>query len=248
MRCQARILDRLFTFSNTKITYHTTKECGEIAVHKYSVDDGDSEMSLCGSCFRRSKTKKDNDSSWLGFFDCSYPPEAKVKGSRWYFWTLANCPPSAESSVADEDELCEAMAECNLVGVVGDVAEGDGAEGDGAEGDVAEGDVADGDGAEGDGAEGDVADGDVAEGDVAEGDVAGTVSDVGAAAKSMEESSDDDEELVEATPSVTAAEKITAKIAELQALVKASRTMPVKEHAKILKEIINLRTELKKAK
>jgi hypothetical protein len=42
------------------------------------------------------------------------------------------------------------------------------------------------------------------------------------------------------------ADKIKARIAELQAFVKGSRGMPVKEQAKILKEIINLRTQLKK--
>ena len=112
MNCQARVLDTIQTFPNTKITYHTTKECEDIAVYKYSVDDGDSEMNLCKDCFRRCLTKKTKNSTWLGFFDCSYPPDAKVKGSSWYFSILSNCHVSEE--LESEEELCHEMAKCSL--------------------------------------------------------------------------------------------------------------------------------------
>jgi hypothetical protein len=112
MNCQARVLDTIQTFPNTKITYHTTKECEDIAVYKYSVDDGDSEMNLCKDCFRRCLTKKTKNSTWLGFFDCSYPPDAKVKGSSWYFSILSNCQVSEE--LESEEELCDEMAKCSL--------------------------------------------------------------------------------------------------------------------------------------
>ena len=196
MRCQARVEDMLCTFPKMETTYHTTKQCEEVASHKYSVDDGDSEMLLCGGCFRSCLTKKNKGSSWLGFFDCSYPPDAKVKGSRWYFWTLSNSSSADDEDEDDEEEeqeeeekeeeekqekeeqeekeekqkeeeLCEKMAKCSL-------------------------------------------------------------------------SQEDTKSLV--------AHQINARIASLQALVKASRNMPVKEQAKVLKEIINLRTELKKNK
>lgn len=113
MSCQARVLDTLYTFPHNKITYHTTKECGDIAVYKYSVDDGDSEMKLCKDCFRRCLTKKTKNSSWLGFFDCSYPPDAKVKGSSWYYSILSTYTKSEEDD-SEQEELCEEMAKCNL--------------------------------------------------------------------------------------------------------------------------------------
>ena len=113
MSCQARVLDTLYTFPHNKITYHTTKECGDIAVYKYSVDDGDSEMNLCKDCFRRCLTKKTKNSSWLGFFDCSYPPDAKVKGSSWYYSILSTYTKSEEDD-SEQEELCEEMAKCNL--------------------------------------------------------------------------------------------------------------------------------------
>ena len=183
MRCQARVEDTLQTFPNTKTVYHTTKQCEEIASRKYPVDNGDSEMLLCGGCFRRCLTKKNKGSSWLGFFDCSYPPEAKVKGSRWYFWMLSNSQEDAESSEGAEDaeDLRDEMAKCSLSDNV----------------------------------------------------VEPEVQDVQEIQEVQEESVSD---------------KITARIASLKAFVKASRNMPVKEQAKILKEIINLRTELKKNK
>ena len=58
----------------------------------------------------------------------------------------------------------------------------------------------------------------------------------------QEEAQEEAQEVQEPSPT----EKIKARILALQAFVKASRGMPVKEQAKILKEIINLRTELKK--
>ena len=202
MRCQARVEDMLCTFPNTETAYHTTKQCEEVASHKYSVDDGDSEMLLCGGCFRRCLTKK-SGGSWLGFFDCSYPPDAKVKGSRWYFWTLSNSAstPVEEEEEAEEEEeeeeaeeaeeevLCDEMAKCSLS----------------------------------------------REEEEAEEEV--LCDEMAKCSLSREE---DKKALV--------ADQINARIASLQALVKASRNMPVKEQAKILKEIINLRTELKKNK
>lgn len=181
MSCQARVLNQELTFPNSNTTYHTTKECGEIATHKYSVDGGDASMSICGNCLRRCITKKSPNSNWYGFFDCAYPPEAKVKGSRWYFWQLHRDSQEEAEAVAPpqavmEDELPIPQASPEIVGYP-------------------------------------------------------------------------KEEEAEAP---SAKDLLTAQIAELQGRVKSSRnTMPVKEQAKILKQIMDIRlklVELKKNK
>jgi hypothetical protein len=205
MRCDARVEDALQTFPNTKIVYHTTKQCEEIASHKYSIDDGDSEMLLCGGCFRRCLTNKNKNTSWLGFFDCSYPPEAKVKGSNWYFWTLSNSTASSdddevvsdsdsdsdsydeEEEESDAEDLCNEMTKCSLQEVVQGEEE------------------------------------------------------------VQEEVQEEEEVVQEEVQKLSVADEIRARIASLEAFVKTSRSsMPVKEQVKILKVIINLRTELKK--
>ena len=201
MRCQARVEDMLCTFPKMETTYHTTKQCEEVASHKYSVDDGDSEMLLCGGCFRSCLTKKNKGSSWLGFFDCSYPPDAKVKGSRWYFWTLSNSSSADDEDEEDEEEEQEEEEEEQEEEEKGEKEEEQ--------------------------------------------------------EKQEEKEEKQKEELCEKMAKCSlsqedtkslVAHQINARIASLQALVKASRNMPVKEQAKVLKEIINLRTELKKNK
>jgi hypothetical protein len=198
MRCNARVEDMPCTFPNSEIVYHTTKQCEEIASHKYSVDDGDSEMLLCGGCFRRCLTKKNKISSWLGFFDCSYPPDAKVKGSSWYFWTLSNPLPEEEE---EEEEVVEEKEEV--------VAEKEEKE------EVVE----------------------------EKEEVVAEKEEEEVLCAQMAKCSLSQEE----KKSLVACQ-INARIVSLQALVKASRKMTVKDQAKILKEIIDLRTELKKNK
>lgn len=41
-------------------------------------------MSICSCCIRRF-IKRKVESNWFGWFDCDYPPEARVVGSRWYY-------------------------------------------------------------------------------------------------------------------------------------------------------------------
>ena len=175
-------------------------------------------MLLCGGCFRRCLTKKTKGSSWLGFFDCSYPPEAKVKGSSWYYWMLSSTQVEEEAEEdAPEEELCEDMAKCSLSEPVAEDApeEADDAP--------------------------EEADAPAGLDEQAE---AETVSQSDGEAVEAVEAVEAEETVEEVKPSET--EKIKARIAELQAFVKGSRGMPVKEQAKILKEIINLRTQLKK--
>jgi len=82
--CQARILNE------NKGNYWTTKECCVETKKRISIDEGDAHMNICSSCIRRF-IRRNLDPSWYGWFDCDYPPEARVVGSKWYY---DNVPPS----------------------------------------------------------------------------------------------------------------------------------------------------------
>jgi hypothetical protein len=87
MNCQARVLNTAYTIPNTKLIYHTTTECGGEISKKLSIDSGDAYMNICSCCFRRYNAK--GKPEWYGWFDGSYPPEAKVVGSKWYHEAMA---------------------------------------------------------------------------------------------------------------------------------------------------------------
>ena len=91
--CQARILNE------KKGPYWTTKECTVETSKRISIDEGEAYMSICSSCIRRF-IRRNLDPSWYGWFDCDYPPEARVVGSKWYY---DNVPP-AERPVARPTE------------------------------------------------------------------------------------------------------------------------------------------------
>jgi hypothetical protein len=76
--CQARILNE------KKGSYWTTKECSVETSKRISIDEGEAYMSICSSCIRRF-IRRNLDPSWYGWFDCDYPPEARVVGSKWYY-------------------------------------------------------------------------------------------------------------------------------------------------------------------
>ncbi len=183
MICQARVLDKEMKFPGSDITYHTTKECGEIARHKHSVDGGDAFMGLCGDCLRRCLTKKSANSTWYGFFDCAYPEQAKVRGSPWYFWQLSL---AQEAEAPEEPPQQLAMEEAELVG----------------------------------------------------------------SPKEEQASPDEEQEELPLPKPEDLSEKdvVEATIAKLKATVKASPNMPVKDQAKILKQIMDLRFRLKELK
>ena len=144
-------------------------------------------MSICGDCLRRCLTKKSPGSTWCGFFDCDYPPDAKVKGSRWYFWQLRSAPASAPQEEEQEQEEEEEEEEESSAPsqVVMDEQE---------------------------------------------------MSELVGSPKETE---------AEAPLPPSAKDLLTAQIADLQTLVKTARnTMPVKEQAKILKKIMDLRIKL----
>ena len=183
MTCQARVLDKEMKFPGTDVTYHTTKECGEIARHKHSVDGGDAFMGLCGDCLRRCLTKKSANSTWYGFFDCEYPEQAKVRGSPWYYLQLGI---AQEGEAPEEPPEQVVMEEAELVG----------------------------------------------------------------SPKEEQASPDEEQEELPLPKAEDPSEKeaVEAMITKLKAIVKASPNMPVKDQAKILKQIMDLRFRLKELK
>ena len=104
MSCQARVLNEEKQLPVSHEVYHTTKECGQEASHVELIDDGDAEMKLCTCCTRRYKA---ND-SWYGFFDCGFPPMARIFGSNWYYEMIRL--EDIESDV-EEEEVEEEEAE-----------------------------------------------------------------------------------------------------------------------------------------
>jgi hypothetical protein len=185
MTCQARVLDKEMKFPGSDVTYHTTKECGEIARHKHSVDGGDAFMGLCGDCLRRCLTKRSANSTWYGFFDCAYPEQAKVRGSPWYFLQLSQA--KEQEKVEEEPPQQLAMEEAELVG---------------------------------------------------------------SPKEHIQPPPEEEEEERSLPKAEDPSEKdvVEATIAQLKATVKASPNMPVKEQAKILKQIMDLRFRLKELK
>ena len=108
MNCQARVLNVVHTIPNTNLVYHTTKECGGEISKKLSIDSGDAHMNICSCCFRRYTGKK----TWYGWFDGSYPPEARILGSKWYNEAIATS--LLEPVEEDISELEQGMEDMTL--------------------------------------------------------------------------------------------------------------------------------------
>jgi hypothetical protein len=79
--CQARILNQLYS---TPVPYWSTKECEAETNKRISIDSGEAYMSICSCCFKRF-IKRSMEKKWYGWFDCDYPPEAEVVGSKWFY-------------------------------------------------------------------------------------------------------------------------------------------------------------------
>ena len=120
--CEARILDQLKT---TPVPHSTTKSCGAETSKRISVDSGDAYMSICSCCFKRFIRRSVDKGNWFGWFDCDYPPEAQVVGSKWYYENVATQKvrasptpqpePAAPAQVeepapAPVEELCQAFS------------------------------------------------------------------------------------------------------------------------------------------
>ena len=108
MNCQARVLDVVHTIPNTKLIYHTTTECGGEISKKLSIDSGDAHMNICSCCFRRYTEK--GKPQWYGWFDGSYPPEAKVLGSKWYNEAVAASLVEPDESIEELEQQMEDMS------------------------------------------------------------------------------------------------------------------------------------------
>ena len=80
--CQARILNNL---CSTPVPYWTTKECEAETNKRISIDSGEAYMSICACCFKRFIRRSVEKEKWYGWFDCDYPPEARVVGSKWFY-------------------------------------------------------------------------------------------------------------------------------------------------------------------
>lgn len=84
MTCQARILSNEMMFPSLGEKYFTTTCCESSLTIKMSVDDGDAHLGLCKVCLRRFIGRTKKPELWYGWFDCDYPPEARVKYSAWW--------------------------------------------------------------------------------------------------------------------------------------------------------------------
>jgi hypothetical protein len=84
--CQASVRDKPLQFFGNEI--HSLTECGQPATKKVTVDDGDAFFHICPKCLAKYLTKTREGTNWIGWFDCDILPEARVKGSRWYWSVL----------------------------------------------------------------------------------------------------------------------------------------------------------------
>lgn len=84
MTCQGRIPGKTFTIPGTTNQASKPRECGKALHTRVPVDDGEAELPLCLACFKRYEKRENPVVPWLGFFDCDYPPQARIVGSAWY--------------------------------------------------------------------------------------------------------------------------------------------------------------------
>ena len=103
--CQSRVLNekKILSTREGSVEYYTTKECGGESMRKIPVDEGDAYMSACLSCFKRYIRRVKEKGFWYGWFDCDYPPEAPVVGSKWYYLTLAKKALEKHADVEEEE-------------------------------------------------------------------------------------------------------------------------------------------------
>ena len=113
--CQGRVLNekKILSTREGSVEYYTTKECGGESMRKIPVDEGDAYMSACLSCFKRYIRRVKEKGFWYGWFDCDYPPEAPVVGSKWYYLTLAKKALEKHADVEEEEapQLTEVQEE-----------------------------------------------------------------------------------------------------------------------------------------
>jgi hypothetical protein len=107
MKCQARVLDKVYPFENVSPPFYSTKECGN-SVKRRICDSNDDRYNCCSDCFRRYNTNVD----WYGWFDGLYPPEARVVGSQAFYQCKAKV-----------NTVVEAPKQINMSAISGDAKE-----------------------------------------------------------------------------------------------------------------------------
>ena len=107
MKCQARVLDKVYPFENVSPPFYSTKECGN-SVKRRICDSNDDRYNCCSDCFRRYNTNVD----WYGWFDGLYPPESRVVGSQAFYQCKAKV-----------NTVVEAPKQMNMSAVSGDAKE-----------------------------------------------------------------------------------------------------------------------------
>lgn len=125
MKCQARILDKVYPFENVSPPFYSTKECGN-SVKRRICDSNEDRYNCCSDCFRRYNTNAD----WYGWFDGLYPPEARVVGSQAFYKckasvsTMVGEPKQVKmaSASASDEALEEVKVEADLVETIAPVA------------------------------------------------------------------------------------------------------------------------------
>lgn len=88
MSCQAAIRDPKGALQFFGEEIHSLTECGQPATKKVTIDDGDAFFYICPKCLAKYLTKTRQGTNWIGWFDCDIHPEARVKGSKWYWSTM----------------------------------------------------------------------------------------------------------------------------------------------------------------
>ena len=112
--CQARVLDCEQVFPLLGEVFHTTKECGKKPKVKIGVDNGDASMYICANCFRRFSKRVELPENWYGWFDCEYPPEARVKFSPWWRSMVASEETALPLPLANQMNSDAGQSEKNL--------------------------------------------------------------------------------------------------------------------------------------
>jgi len=113
MSCQARVLHEYFIIPDSTEICYTSKECGKPEYRKISVDDGEGTMPICSTCYPRYRNMLKKPDTWYGWFDCEYPPEARIKWSKWYTDTVFKIA-SEKLLSATSDTIVAGVAAINL--------------------------------------------------------------------------------------------------------------------------------------
>jgi len=115
MHCHGRILGEEIEIPGTRaprtgepIKAYKTKECTKEGKYCIQMED-DVEFQLCSVCLHRYEKRHEKKNVWYGFFDCDYPEDAHIVGSKWYNDKLerskeSSAKPKKASAAKDKDK------------------------------------------------------------------------------------------------------------------------------------------------